>query len=257
MFRAQDVAQPLGCYLPRTEHARDFDHDVGVGQVDGEVGHLGDDEGPKPSGLEVPIELFPLFVPGLARDERQLQVCRDLFELRNVLPAEKDMIVGMAGDQLFCERYFSRVLRSNKKAVPVVGVGIGPLLAQRQWALVSGAKRVGDTAPALQGLSGLESRISYYPTDRMEVDSLAGAYILFDFPVILHEARLIDKHGSLVLAAPMQVLKKRKNRIQFLWCHLINDAVNSVSYLHRAHNAPIDQSIPIAAVFVIGSFAPW
>jgi len=84
VLRAQDAAQPLGFFLPRAEHARDFDHDVGVGQVDGEVGHLGDDEGPKPSCFEVPIELFPLFVPGLAREERQLQVCRDLFELREV-----------------------------------------------------------------------------------------------------------------------------------------------------------------------------
>ena len=41
---AQDAAQALGLFLPRAERARHLDGHVGVGQVDGEVGHLGDDQ---------------------------------------------------------------------------------------------------------------------------------------------------------------------------------------------------------------------
>jgi len=70
------------------------------------------------------------------------------------LPDDEDVIVGMVGDQLFRERHFSRVLGSNAKAVPFVGIGIGSLLVRRQGESVFGAKRLGDVAPVLQGLPG-------------------------------------------------------------------------------------------------------
>ena len=41
---AQDAPQALRLLLARAERARDLDRDVGVGQVDGEVGDLGDDQ---------------------------------------------------------------------------------------------------------------------------------------------------------------------------------------------------------------------
>ena len=45
-LRAQDAAQALRLLLARAEGARDLDRDVGVGQIDGEVGDLGDDQEP-------------------------------------------------------------------------------------------------------------------------------------------------------------------------------------------------------------------
>ena len=43
-FGAEDPAQPLRFFLPAAERARNLDHDIGIGQVDGEVADLGEDK---------------------------------------------------------------------------------------------------------------------------------------------------------------------------------------------------------------------
>jgi hypothetical protein len=74
-----------------------------------------------------------------------------------------------------------------------------------------------------------ESSISYLATDRIEADGPAGADVLFGFMVIFHKSWIAYQHGGLVFAAPLQILKKRKNRMEFFQWHLIDGVVNSVS----------------------------
>ena len=63
----QDPSQALGLLLTAAEGTRDLDRHIGVRQVDGEVGHLGDYQ--QPQGLMVPYS-----VPGWSNDPGDLVV---------------------------------------------------------------------------------------------------------------------------------------------------------------------------------------
>ena len=56
----EDAAEPLRLLLARSEGARDLDGHVGVGQIDREIAHLGDDEPLDPAVAEIAVEVLSL-----------------------------------------------------------------------------------------------------------------------------------------------------------------------------------------------------
>ena len=67
LLGAEDPAQPLGFLLAAAERARDLDHHVGVGQVDGEVADLREDQPADRPVAEPAVEVLALGVRRLRR----------------------------------------------------------------------------------------------------------------------------------------------------------------------------------------------
>ena len=66
-LRPQDAPQPLRLLLARAERARHLDQHVGVGQVQGEVAHLGEDDVPHLALAELLVQLLALGVAASGR----------------------------------------------------------------------------------------------------------------------------------------------------------------------------------------------
>ena len=81
LLRPQDPAQPLGLLLTRPEGAADLDGDAGLGQVDGEVRHLADDQYTRVTVAEARKEPFALSNRCRSGDDRRVEVLSELGEL--------------------------------------------------------------------------------------------------------------------------------------------------------------------------------
>ena len=94
LLGAEDPPQPLGFLLPAAERARDLDHHVGVGQVDGEVADLREDQPAQHAAAELAVQLLALGVGGLAGDQRDVEPLGDPPQLLEVLADDQHAVVG-------------------------------------------------------------------------------------------------------------------------------------------------------------------
>src|SRR5713101_975996 len=68
-FRAQDSSQALGFLLPGTESSRNLNQNIGIGQIQGEIADLGEDQSSHFALSKALIKLFALGGGGLAGDQ--------------------------------------------------------------------------------------------------------------------------------------------------------------------------------------------
>ena len=69
LLGAEDPAQPLSFLLPAAEGAGDLDHDIGIGQVDGEVADLREHQPAQLAGAKPAVKILALGVGGRAGDQ--------------------------------------------------------------------------------------------------------------------------------------------------------------------------------------------
>ena len=73
----ENPPEALGFFLAAPEGPGDLDHDVGVGQVDGEVAHLREDQAAELAPAELVVEDLTLGVRGLAGDQGDIEAFGD------------------------------------------------------------------------------------------------------------------------------------------------------------------------------------
>jgi hypothetical protein len=120
---AQDPAEPLRLLLAAPERARDLDRHRRLGQVDREVGHLGDDQQrllAEPEGVVEALTHWRGRPPG---DERRRHPLGDRFQLVEVLADHECGLVPPR--RLVTERLHHRELRAGGRTDPVALLGFG------------------------------------------------------------------------------------------------------------------------------------
>src|SRR5579859_3038343 len=90
----QDTPQPLRFLLPRAECAGHLDQHVGIGQIEGEVADLRQNQRANLAAAEPVVQILALAVVRLAGDERDVETLAQLAELLQVLPNDKHAAVG-------------------------------------------------------------------------------------------------------------------------------------------------------------------
>ena len=155
LLGTQDAAQPLCLLLTRTEGAGDLDGHVGVGQVQGEVGHLGDDKGVQFAVAKLIEQLLPLPNGGLAGDDGNVAVSlSDGPELVQVHAHDEDVVLLVLDHQLIQDRQLARVLGGEAILAPLFGDGVGQAVFVRHGHAYLAAVGAGNPTLLLQILPG-------------------------------------------------------------------------------------------------------
>ena len=146
----EDATETLGLLLSAAEGPGDLDGNVRVGQVDGEVGHLGDDQQLDLAPAEGGVESPPLPIGGLPRDDGRLEPLADFLELIQVLSDHQDVAVFVPLQQGADAIQFGGVGGGQAVLIPALGQGVGHFLVLFQLQPHLGANGLGDPALLFQ-----------------------------------------------------------------------------------------------------------
>ena len=120
-FRPQDATEPLRLLLPRAERSGHLHRNRCLGQVEGEVRDLGDDEQRKFAPAELAEQPLAFGQLGLAGDERRIEFFGEITELAEVRPDHQRLFALVPRDQPAYDR--SLDVARGGDAVAILGLG--------------------------------------------------------------------------------------------------------------------------------------